>query len=119
LRQHTLIANSAAPHLNHWPFARDGQAWKLAIDGHWRANDSGLTASMVLEGLGIGRLAVIVAEPLVQQGRLLPVLADWVDAQPIPIVAVTASNRQRLPKIRACLGYWTEWFARFNDTPPG
>jgi DNA-binding transcriptional LysR family regulator len=119
LRQHTLIANSAAPHLNHWPFARDDQAWKLAIDGHWRANDSGLTASMVLEGLGIGRLAVIVAEPLVLQGRLLPVLADWVDAQPIPIVAVTASNRQRLPKIRACLTYWTEWFARFNDLPPG
>jgi hypothetical protein len=33
-----------------------------------------------------------------------------VDAQPVPVYAVTATARQRLPKIRACIDYWAEWF---------
>jgi DNA-binding transcriptional LysR family regulator len=71
-----------------------------------------MTARMVLEGLGIGRLAVLVGEPLVRAGRLVRVLDGVVDPRPVPIYAVTASARQRLPKIRACIDYWAEWFAR-------
>jgi len=82
------------------------------VDGHWRANDTAMTARMVLEGLGIGRLAVLVGEPLVRAGRLVRVLDGVVDPRPVPIYAVTASARQRLPKIRACIDYWAEWFAR-------
>ena len=70
----------------------------------------------MLEGLGIGRLAVLVGEPLVRAGRLVPVLEDVVDRQSAPIYAVTASARQRLPKIRACIDYWCDWFAK---TPHG
>ena len=70
-----------------------------------------MTATMVLEGLGIGRLATIVGDELVRQHRLVPVLAAYVDAQAFPVYAVTAAGRQRLPKIRACIDYWAEWFA--------
>lgn len=108
LRQHRLVTNSAATQLNHWPFVIDGQELKLAAEGFWRANDTGLAANMVLAGLGIGRLATVVAEPLVRQGRLVPVLAASVDAQPSAIYAITATTRQRLPKIKACLDYWSE-----------
>jgi DNA-binding transcriptional LysR family regulator len=66
----------------------------------------------VLEGLGIGRLAVLVGEPLVRAGQLVRVLEDVVDPRPAPVYAVTASARLRLPKIRACIDYWSEWFAR-------
>jgi DNA-binding transcriptional LysR family regulator len=48
----------------------------------------------------------------VQQGLLVPVLHDFVDPQPVPLYAVTASARQRLPKIRACIDFWAEWIAR-------
>ena len=65
---------------------------------------------MVLAGLGIGRLATLVAEPLVQQQKLAPVLAEFTDLQPVPIFAVTASARHRLLKIKACLDYWAQWF---------
>lgn len=109
LAAHRLIANSAAPQLNHWPFVVDGVPMKLAIDGFWRSNDTGLTANMVLQGLGIGRLATLVAEPLVAQGRLLQVLPAFADPQPVAIYAVTAGARQRLPKIRACIDYWAAW----------
>ena len=109
LHRHRLIANSAAPQLNHWPFVIDGRPLTLSIEGFWRTNDTGLAANFVLQGLGIGRLATLVAEPLVAQQRLVRVLPDHVDLQPVPIYAVTASARQRLPKIRACIDYWAEW----------
>lgn len=118
LRQHRLVTNSAATHLNHWPFVVDGNPVKRAAEGFWRSNDTGLAASMVLQGLGIGRLATVVAEPLVQQQRLLPVLADCVDVQPVPVYAVIASARQRLPKIKACIDYWVESFAGSPATRP-
>ena len=108
LRRHRLVTNSAATHLNHWPFVVDGGALVLAAEGFWRSNDTGLAASMVLQGLGIGRLAMMVAEPLVQRQRLVPVLADFIDPQPVPVYAVIASTRQRLPKIRACIEHWAE-----------
>ena len=66
--------------------------------------------------LGIGRLATVAAAPLVQQGLLVPVLSGFVDPQPVPLYAVTASARQRLPKIRACIDFWAEWIA--SDRTP-
>jgi DNA-binding transcriptional LysR family regulator len=83
-----------------------------AARGQWRANDSGMAAQMVLEGLGIGRLNTWVGEALVAQGLLVPVLAAFIDPQPVPVYAVTAPTRHRLPKIKACLDYWEAWFAR-------
>lgn len=114
LRQHRLVTNSAATQLNHWPFIVDGAAMNFAAEGDWRANDTGLAANMVLQGLGIGRLATVVAEPLVRAQQLVPVLSEFVDAQPSPIYAVTASTRGRLPKIKACLDYWSAWFTQFG-----
>jgi len=110
LRQHRLITNSAATQLNDWPFVVDGQPWRLAAEGYWRCNDTGLAANMVLRGLGIGRMATLVAEPLVREGRLVPVLPSFIDDQPAAVYAVTASTRQRLPKIKACIDYWAQWF---------
>ena len=112
LRRHRLITNSAATQLNHWPFIVDGAPFKLPVDGYWRSNDTGLIANMVLQGLGIGRLATVAAEPLADQQRLVPVLPAFVDVQPVPIYAVMAGARQRLPKIKACIDHWADWFER-------
>jgi DNA-binding transcriptional LysR family regulator len=112
LRHHRLISNSAATQLNQWPFVVQGQSVKVLAEGYWRTNDTGMAANMVLQGLGIGRLATIAADPLVRQGRLVPVLRAFVDDQPVPIFAVTSTARQRLPKIKACIDYWVEWFAQ-------
>jgi len=112
LLAHRLVTNSAATGLNEWPFTIDGQSVTLSVEGNWRGNDTALTARMVLEGIGIGRLAVLVGDPLVRAGRLVRVLEEWVDPRPAPVYAVTASARWRLPKIRACIDYWSEWFAQ-------
>lgn len=112
LRQHRLITNSAVTQLNHWPFLADGKRTMVVADGQLRANDTNMVASMTLEGLGIARLSTISAVPLVRQKRLVPVLADCIDPQPMPIYAVTAGTRHRLPKIKACIDYWADWFKR-------
>jgi len=117
LRQHRLIANTAAPHLNHWTFVVDGQPMKLPIEGFWRSNDTGIVANMVLAGLGIGRLSTLVSDPMVAQQRLVRVLPGFVDPQPVPIYAVTAGARQRLPKIKACIDFWAEWIGASEPAP--
>jgi DNA-binding transcriptional LysR family regulator len=110
LHRHRLVTNTAAPNLNHWPFVIDGEALTLVADGFWRTNDTGMAANMVVQGLGIGRLGMVAARPLLKAGLLVPVLESFVDPQPVPIYAVTASTRQRLPKIRACIDFWAAWF---------
>ncbi len=112
LREHRLVTNNAVPMLNQWPFRLQGQAVTVPAEGHWRTNDTNMAATMVLQGLGIGRLATLVGDVLVREGRLVPVLAAHVDVQPVPVYAVTAGARHRLPKIRACIEYWADWFAQ-------
>lgn len=114
LCRHPLIVNSAAPHLNHWPFVIDGKTVKRPQVGDWSTNDTGLATSMALQGLGIARLATVVAEPLVRQQKLVPVLPSFVDPQVVPLYAVMASTRQRLPKIKACIDYWAAWIAQHH-----
>lgn len=116
LRQHRLIANSAVAFLNHWPFLVDGVPEVLVAEGHWRSGSTAITARLALQGLGIARLATVVADPLVRQGLLAPVLAHCVDLQPTPIHAVTLTRRHRLPKIQACIDHWAAWFSQTESS---
>lgn len=112
LGRHRLIGNGGVAQLNHWPFIVKGQPRVFVAEGYLRADTSGVTAQMALQGLGIARLSTLVAEPLVQRGELAPVLPELVDEQPIPVYAVTLSGRHRLPKIQACIDYWAQCFGQ-------
>jgi DNA-binding transcriptional LysR family regulator len=112
LRQHRLIVNSAVTVLNQWPFLIKGKPLVFQAEGQWRTNDTNMAASMVLQGLGIGRLATLVGDGLVAQKLLVPVMEKLVDRRPTPVYAVTSGGRHRLPKIRACIDYWAEWFGQ-------
>ena len=67
--------------------------------------------SLVVHGVGIARLNDLMARPLVRAGSLLPLLQAHFPSPRIPIYAVMLQERQRLPKIQACIGYWAEWLA--------
>ena len=112
LHQHWLITNTAAPHLNTWSFADGDHAFTVQAEGQWSSNSTGMTAGLVLQGLGIGQLARLVGDPLVQAGQLVPVLPAYVGPQEVPTFAVTAGARHRLPKIRACIDHWAGWLAQ-------
>ncbi|MFM2112108.1 MAG: hypothetical protein RLZZ271_768 [Pseudomonadota bacterium] len=124
LVSHSLITSSLSPQLNEWRFRIDGKTITHSAQGHWQANSSSVMLGMLLNGLGIGRTIELVAQPFVSRGELVPVLADFLDFQPVPIYAVMLSERHRLPKVRACFDFWSEWFREFAPpqtgiTPPG
>ncbi|MFO1252191.1 MAG: LysR family transcriptional regulator [Inhella sp.] len=112
LAEHRLITNSAAPHLNQWPFVIAGQRVQRAVQGHWQSGDASLLAEMVLQGLGIGRLSTLVGAELLNPQRLLPVLPEFVEPQQLTLYAMYARPRQRSAKLRACVAHWEGWFGR-------
>lgn len=112
LAAHRLVTNTSATMLNDWPLRVGGEPRTFHAEGHWRANDTNMAATMVLEGLGIGRLATLVGETLVARDLLVRVLPEFVDPKTVPVYAVTSGTRHRLPKIKACLDYWAGWFAQ-------
>jgi DNA-binding transcriptional LysR family regulator len=117
LHQHRLVSNSAVASLNHWSFLVRGKPAVHVAEGHWRSNDTNVMAGMVLQGLGIGRLVTLAGEPLVREKRLVRVLERFVDPQAVPVFAVTLAGRHRLPKITACLDWWSDWFSRAGPAP--
>jgi DNA-binding transcriptional LysR family regulator len=110
LAGHTLVTNNNLPARNQWPFRIKGKASVFAAEGRWSANDTNMGAAMVLQGLGVGRIATLVGDALVRQKLLVPVLEKYVDANPVAVYAVTGGTRHRLPKIKACVDHWAAWF---------
>jgi DNA-binding transcriptional LysR family regulator len=116
LRQHHLVTNSANPVLNRWPLAGKGLP-DLVVAGQTRTDNSAVMLSLVQHGVGIGRLMDLLARPLVARGELIPLLQDQVASPRVPIYAVMLQERQRLPKIRACIDYWAQWLAQLATAP--
>ena len=111
LQQHRLIGNSANPLLNCWPVVNSAKGQELVAQGHTRTDNSAVILSLAQQGVGIARLMDLLAQPLVQSGALVPVLQDHFASSRVPIYAVMLQQRQRLPKIRACIDYWAEWLS--------
>ena len=112
-----LIANSASPNLNRWSRAGQPAPPDLLVPGQTRADNTALLLSLVVHGVGISRLHDLMAAPWVRQGALVPILQDHFASPRIPIYAVMLQERHRLPKIRACIDYWSECLA--NLAQPG
>ena len=106
-----MIANSANPMLNRWPFMVDGQARELKVAGTLRSDNTAVVLAMALAGLGIARLNRVIVAPHVAQGSLLPLLQAHVVVLAHPIYAVMLPDRQRLPKVRVCVDQLAAWFA--------
>ncbi len=111
---HRLIANSASPVLNRWPFVVDGQARELKVAGSLRTDNTGVVLAMALAGLGVARLNRSVSAPHVAAGRLDAVLGAYTPDKSNPIYAVMLPDRQRLPKVRVCVEHFATWLARLG-----
>lgn len=112
LPAHRLVGNSAIAAQNQWLATPADADQALPMRAHTRTDNSAVVLQLVLHGVGIGRLMDIVAGPLVADGRLLPVLPAAAAAAPTPIYAVMLRERQRLPKLRACIDHWAGWLSQ-------
>jgi len=60
-----------------WEFEKDGRELKVRVEGQLIFNNAGLRQRAVLAGLGLAYLPENVTRPLIAEGRLVRVLADW------------------------------------------
>lgn len=117
LAQHRLLANMASPALNRWAWGDAERPAQWAVEGHTRTDNTAVLYALVLAGVGIGRIVDLVAAPACARGELEKVLAhDSVEA-PVTMLAMTLPERQRLPKVRACIDYWAAWIADASPAP--
>jgi DNA-binding transcriptional LysR family regulator len=111
LTGHHLIAHSINPQMNRWPVRSGRKNAFFQVRGHTRSDDVTLSLAMLKQGVGIGRVMDLLARPLIRSGELVPLLEDQIDPQQVPIHALMLQERHRLPKVRACIEYWTEWIS--------
>jgi DNA-binding transcriptional LysR family regulator len=108
LARHRLLSNCAHPVLNGWAFA-DGS--RLQADGRVRADTTAAIAALALQGLGVAHLPRKVGDAHAAQGLLRPVLPGQVQTAAVQVCAMVQAERQRLPRLRACLTHWSATFA--------
>lgn len=106
LLAHTLLANCEHPVLNRLLFAGGRH---LMANSRLRASNTATLAQMAAEGLGIAHLPVKMAQapggaPL---RRLLP---QAFQSARVPVWALMLPERQRLPRMRACLEHLAQLF---------
>ena len=106
LMAHTLLANCEHPVLNRLRFAGGRH---LLANSRVRASSTTTLAQMTAEGLGIAHLPVKMAQapggPTLR--RLLP---QEFQSTPVPVWALMLPERQRLPRMRACLEHLVQLF---------
>lgn len=119
LRQHHLLANCAHPVLNRLCFTR-GRV--LMADGAMRASSTALLARMVAAGQGIAQLPLQVARAWAAPApeALQPVLAADFEPLSVDVHAILPPDRQRQPRVRACLDHLVRVFdaPAFAAPPP-
>jgi DNA-binding transcriptional LysR family regulator len=74
-----------------------------------RASSTATLAQMTAEGLGIAHLPVKMAEAP-EGSTLRRLLTQEFQSTPVPVWALMLPERQRLPRIRACLEHLEQLF---------
>ena len=118
LSGHSLITNTAVAAHNRWQFSVKGQTVQHDIRGQIRVNSSAAVVALVLAGAGIGRINDVVANVLVMQGLLKPVLGRYNVPAQYPVYAAILAERHRAPKIRVTVDFLALCFAAFKAGQP-
>lgn len=80
LTQHNCLNLRLPTHggsLYAWEFEKNGRELNVRVEGQLVFNSAGLLLEGALKGLGLAYLTEGAVQPLISQGRLVRVLADW------------------------------------------
>lgn len=115
LRPADLVGHRCLGHTrfgrNAWTLARDGVVEQVAVACHFTANDAvTLVQAAVAEG-GIALVPTYLASPLLANGSLRPVLAEWAPPA-LTVQALYPSRKHLSPALRALLDFLVAYFAQ-------
>ena len=94
-----------------WDFEKDGEKFKLALDGPLAVNDSSVYYDACMAGLGIAQLTTSTVRKHIENGELEVVLGNWL-SEPMPIHIVYPLNRNLSNKVRV----FVEWIAELFES---
>lgn len=94
-----------------WEFTRGGERVRITPQSNFGLNDSYAYAAAGMSGLGIVQMANFLMEPMIRDGRLVPVLEDWSN-EPMPVHVVYPQNRHLSTKVRVFVDWVAELFAK-------
>ncbi|MBX9910815.1 MAG: LysR family transcriptional regulator [Beijerinckiaceae bacterium] len=97
--------------IEKWEFARDGEAFELAVSGRLTVNDSAALVQSALDGIGVAYMISGYIERFIENGRLVRMLPEW--SPRFDGLTLYFPSRQRVPsKLRALID-----FLRTGDQP--
>ncbi|HKO69304.1 MAG TPA: LysR family transcriptional regulator [Bradyrhizobium sp.] len=97
-----------------WPFHTRNGTEALNILPRVSSDNGEAALQLALDGVGIVRLADVIVGDAIRCRRLVPLLTDVHQRELVPLSAVYAPGRQRLPKISVFLDFLVE---RFGSAP--
>jgi DNA-binding transcriptional LysR family regulator len=98
-------------------YERGGE--RIEINGRavLAVNESTAHLTALLTGLGVAQTFAFMAQPYVESGALVELLADW-EPSPMPVSIAYPSSRHLSAKLRAFVDWTVEVFAPFGHSPP-
>ncbi|MBI2308824.1 MAG: LysR family transcriptional regulator [Rhodocyclales bacterium] len=110
LQVHNCLWITSLPALRRWPFDTDEGIRIVNVGGNVVANTAETVLQLAVAGLGIIRLTDVIVGDAIRRGELVPILADWHHAEPVPLFATYPSGRHLSPKVRAMVDFLVEEF---------
>lgn len=105
LLQHDCLVLRGLARLTAWPFRSDAGLRTLTVHGVATTDSAEALRDMALAGLGIIRVSSFVVARDVAEGRLVPLLEDLHVLEEVPVWAVMAPGRHRLPRVQAFVDF--------------
>ncbi|MFJ9991839.1 LysR family transcriptional regulator [Pseudomonas putida] len=96
-----------------WFFSRGDERVQVSLSSPVALNDSTAYTAAGLAGLGIVQMAEGPMASMIRDGRLVPILQDWIN-EPLPLYVMYPQNRHQPAKLRVFI----DWIARLFAEHP-
>jgi DNA-binding transcriptional LysR family regulator len=109
LKGHNCLEwHGAQEHLNRWPFQIAGERGEHVASGNFRSSNGLSLAEMCFKGVGIMRMAEHLALPAIRDGRLINLLAAFVEHDETAISAVYLPERRLSARVQVFIDFLGE-----------
>jgi len=111
LSQHDCLRHVGMTRDSVWRFRDRNEELKIAVRGRISSNSTVFLRECVLHGEGIALMPSYSVETDIKAKRLKPLLAKYPTTS-LPLYVVHPSHRHLTTKIRLCVDFLADWFAR-------
>jgi len=109
LKSHNCILYTGLATANAWPYLRGGRDRSVRVSGTFQSNSSEAVRAATLSGIGIALSPIWLFGDDIRAKRLKVVLKDY-QPKPMPIHAVSPTNRRYSAKVNAFVNFFKTEF---------